>query len=179
MSTGGFSRSRLDRLHHVMAGYIERKEVPGLVLLLSRRGEVYVDAIGTQAIDGGNLVGHDTIFRIASLSKPVVAVAALILVEECKLRLSSTSRWTGSCPSWPGKVLNASMGRPRRYGARRPADHLRDLLTFRMGFGVIMIPPGTYPIQRAAVEQGIRMGPPRPQEQPPPTIGCGGSASSP
>jgi CubicO group peptidase (beta-lactamase class C family) len=37
-----------------------------------------------------------------------------------------------------------------------------------MGFGVVMVPPETYPIQRAAVQRGIRMGPPRPQEQPAP-----------
>ena len=47
MSTAGLSRVRLARMHEVMAGYVERGEVPGLVTLVSRRGEVHVDVIGT------------------------------------------------------------------------------------------------------------------------------------
>lgn len=45
---------------------------------------------------------------------------------------------------------------------------IRDLLTFTWGFGVPMVPPGTWPIQRAAVALGIRLGPPHPQQQPAP-----------
>ena len=54
MSTGGLSRARLGRLHDVMAGYVERGELPGLVTLVSRRGEVHVDAIGTMSVGGGD-----------------------------------------------------------------------------------------------------------------------------
>jgi hypothetical protein len=46
MSAGGLSKARLDRMHDVMAGYVERGEVPGLVTLISRRGETHIDAIG-------------------------------------------------------------------------------------------------------------------------------------
>jgi hypothetical protein len=58
MRTGGFSRSRLDRMHEVMTGYVKRGELPGLVLLLSRRGEVHVrenmaGAVGRFGWDGG------------------------------------------------------------------------------------------------------------------------------
>jgi CubicO group peptidase (beta-lactamase class C family) len=87
MSTGGFSRSRLALLHDVMAAYVKRGDMPGIVLGLSRRDAVHVDVIGTLAIGGRDPMRRDSIFRIASLSKPVVAVATLILVEECKLRL--------------------------------------------------------------------------------------------
>ena len=48
-NTGGLSRARLGRMHDVMAGYVERGEVPGIVTLVSRRGEVHVDAIGKQS----------------------------------------------------------------------------------------------------------------------------------
>ncbi|HEY5316154.1 MAG TPA: hypothetical protein VIK18_26740 [Pirellulales bacterium] len=44
MSTGRFEKSRLARLHEVMSGYVQRGEVPGLVLLASRHGEVHVDS---------------------------------------------------------------------------------------------------------------------------------------
>ena len=48
------SKARLGRMHYVMAGYIERGDVPGIVTLVSRRGEVHVDAIGTKAAAGGD-----------------------------------------------------------------------------------------------------------------------------
>jgi len=87
MSSAGLSKTRLGRLREVMAGFVERGEVPGLVALISRRGEIHVEALGTKALDGGDPVERDTIFRIASMTKPITAGAAMILVEECKLRL--------------------------------------------------------------------------------------------
>ncbi|HEX3450805.1 MAG TPA: serine hydrolase domain-containing protein [Isosphaeraceae bacterium] len=87
MSSGGLSKARLSRLHDVMAGYVERGELPGIVSPVSRRGEVHVDAVGMQAIGGKIPMRRDTIFRIASMTKPITAAAAMILVEECKLRL--------------------------------------------------------------------------------------------
>jgi CubicO group peptidase (beta-lactamase class C family) len=73
MSGSGLSKARLDRMHDVMAGHVERGGVPGLVTLVSRRGEVRVDAIGTKAVGGRDPMRRDTIFRIASLTKPIVA----------------------------------------------------------------------------------------------------------
>ena len=94
MSIGGLSRARLARMHDVMAGYVGRGEVPGIVTLVSRRGEVHVDAIGMKALGGSDPMRRDTIFRIASLTKPITAAAAMILVEECKLRLDEpVDRW--------------------------------------------------------------------------------------
>jgi CubicO group peptidase (beta-lactamase class C family) len=94
MSSAAFSKARLDRMHAVMAGHVERGNVTGIVTLVSRRGEVHVDALGTMAFDGDAPMQRDTIFRIASISKPIVAVAAMILVEECRLRLDDpVDRW--------------------------------------------------------------------------------------
>ena len=84
--TGGLSKVRLGRMHDVMAGYVQRGDVPGMVTLVSRRGEVHIDAIGMKAI-GRDPMQRDTIFRIASMTKPITAVAAMILVEGCKVRL--------------------------------------------------------------------------------------------
>ena len=83
ISTAGLSRARLGRMHDVMAGYVERGELPGLVTLVSRRGEVHVDAMGTMAIADPAPMRCDTIFRISSMTKPITAVATMILVEEC------------------------------------------------------------------------------------------------
>src|SRR2546423_11651809 len=86
MSTGGLSRVRLGRMHNIMAGYVERGDVPGLVTLVSRRGEVHVDVIGAQAIEDSTPMRRDRIFRISSTTKPITAAAPLIMVADCKLR---------------------------------------------------------------------------------------------
>ena len=87
MSNGAFSKARLARMHDVMAGHVASGRMPGLVTLVSRRGETHVDAIGTLAFGASAPMRRDTIFRIASLTKPITAAAAMILVEEGKLRL--------------------------------------------------------------------------------------------
>jgi len=108
--SGGFSKARLGRMHDVMAGHVERGAVPGLVTLVSRHGEVHVDAIGMKAAGGSDPMRRDTIFRIASMTKPVTAAAAMILVEECKLRLDEPS--TDGCQNWRiEKSSSASIAR--------------------------------------------------------------------
>jgi CubicO group peptidase (beta-lactamase class C family) len=95
LTTGAseFSKTRLDRLHEVMAGHVERGDMPGLVTLVSHHGEVHVDAIGRLAFDGSPMA-RDTIFRITSMTKPITAVAAMILVEDGKLKLDEpVDRW--------------------------------------------------------------------------------------
>ncbi len=84
---GGFSKARLGRMHEVLASSVERGEVVGVVSLLSRRGEVHVDNIGYQDRVRQDQIRRDTIFRIASMTKPITAAAAMILVEECKVGL--------------------------------------------------------------------------------------------
>ena len=94
-------------------------------------------------------------------------MAALILVEECKLRLDEPV--DRLLPELADRKVLKRIDGPidDTVPANRPIT-LRDLLTFRMGFGVVMVPPGTYPIQKAAAQERIRMGPPHPQEQPSP-----------
>src|SRR5947208_8174193 len=149
MSTGGLSKARLSRMHNVMAGYVERGEMPGLVTLVSRRGEVHVDAIGMKAVGGREPMRRDTIFRIASLSKPITAAAAMILVEESKLRLDEpVDRLLPELAN--RRVLRRLDGPLDDTVPARRSITLRDLLTFRMGFGLIWGPQDAYPIQRAA-----------------------------
>jgi CubicO group peptidase (beta-lactamase class C family) len=135
-------------MHDVMAEYVERGDVPGIVTLVSRRGETHVDAIGTKAVGGGDPMRRDTIFRIASLTKPIAAAAAMILVEECKLRLDEPV--DRLLPELAGRqVLQRLDGLlDDTVPAQRPIT-VRDVLTFRMGYGIVMAPPDTYPIQTA------------------------------
>src|SRR5258708_10976197 len=94
MKTGSLSRARLGRLRTIMTGYVERGEVPGIVTGVSRHGEVHVDVVGNQSLDGPDPMRRDTICRIASMSKPITAAATMILAEECKLRLDdAVQKW--------------------------------------------------------------------------------------
>src|SRR5213592_4332760 len=160
------SRAKLRRTHDVMAGYVERGEVPGVVTLISRHGEVHVDAIGAKSI-GGDPVRRDTIFRISSMTKPIIAVATMILVEECKVRLDEpVDRWLPELAE--RKVLKRLEGPlDDTVPANRPIT-TRDLLTFRMGFGQMMAPPDAYPILKSANALQIGMGPPNPSAMPAP-----------
>src|SRR5919107_4366536 len=153
MSTGEFAEARLDRMHDVMAGHIEGGVVPGIVTLVSRRGETHVDAIGTKAFGGSDLMRRDTIFRVASVTKPIVAAAAMILVEECTLRLDEpVDRWL---PELADRRVLRAVDSPLddTVPANRPIT-LRDLLTFRLGIGAVMVFPPRYPIQQAIAEAG-------------------------
>ena len=165
MSTGGLSKARLGRMHDVMAGHVERGAVPGLVTLVSRRGEVHVDAIGMKVAGGTDPMRRDTLFRIASVTKPVTAAAAMILVEECKLRLDEpVDRWL---PELADRKVLKRIDSPLNdtVPAKRPIT-LRDLLTFRLGLGAVMAPPDTYPIQKAMAEAGVAPGPNMPSHGP-------------
>jgi CubicO group peptidase (beta-lactamase class C family) len=167
MKTGGLSRARLDRLRKSMTGYVERGEVPGIVTLVSRHGEVHVDAVGNQLLDGPDLMLRDTICRIASMSKPITAVATMILAEECKLRLDdAVEKWL---PELADRKVLKRIDAPldETVPAQRPIT-VRDLLTFTMGFGLLLTPT-EYPILKAANEQQIGMAPAsKPQEMPDP-----------
>jgi CubicO group peptidase (beta-lactamase class C family) len=167
LSRGGLSKARLGRMHEVMAGYVERGEVPGVVTLVSRRGEVHVDAVGIKAIGGADPMRRDTIFRIASMSKPVTAAAAMILVEECRLRLDEPV--DRLLPEMAHRQVLKRLDGPldETVPAHRPIT-VRDLLTYRMGFGIVMAPPGTYPIQQAADDLLLGQGMPRPHTPPMP-----------
>ena len=158
MRTEGLSRARLGRLHKSMMGYVERGEVPGIVTLVSRHGEVHVDAVGNTSLDGPDPMRRDTIFRIASMSKPIMAAATMILAEECKLRLDdAVEKWL---PELANRKVLKRIDAPldETVPARRPIT-VRDLLTFTMGFGLLFAPTGEYPILKAANELQIGMMP--------------------
>ena len=161
MSSGGMSRTRLARMHDVMARHVDSGEVPGLVTLISRHGDVHVDTIGTKAVGDGDPMRRDTIFRITSMTKPVTAVATMILIEECKLRLDEpVDRWL---PELAGRrVLRRLDGPLDDTVPAQRAITVRDLLTFSLGFGVIMTPSADFPIQKAVNEHRLCTGPPKP-----------------
>ena len=158
--------TRLSHLHEVMAGHIQRGTVPGLVTLIRQGNEIHVDALGVMTLDGSARMKRDTIFRIASMTKPIVAAATMLLIEDGVLRLDEPV--DELLPELrERKVLRRPDGPlDDTVPAKRPI-RVRDLLTLRMGFGFLMTPHET-PIQQAASERQVWPGPPSPQHRPAP-----------
>ena len=157
------SKEGLARLHDSMAAHVAAGRMPGLVALVACGGEVHVDAIGSPSFASDAAMARDAIFRIASLTKPVTAAATMSLVEEGVLRLGEPV--DELLPELAGRrVLRAIDAElDDTVPASRPIT-LEDLLSFRLGFGSVMVPPGSYPIQRAEAELGLQSigGPPWP-----------------
>ena len=76
----------LRRLESIMGGHVARGSVPGLVALVSQGDATHVIVDGRMSLDGSEPMRRDSIFRIASMTKPITAIAALMLVEAGKLR---------------------------------------------------------------------------------------------
>jgi CubicO group peptidase (beta-lactamase class C family) len=148
MNPTGLSKSRLERMHHVLSGYVERKALPGLVALVCHHDDAHVETLGTMSFGLPAPMKRDTIFRIASITKPITAVAAMILVEECKIRLDdSIEQWLPELVN--RRVLKSISSDLDDTVPALRAITVRDLLTYCMGFGSVMAMPGTYPIQQS------------------------------
>jgi CubicO group peptidase (beta-lactamase class C family) len=85
----GFQSSRLKRLSDRLEEGVKNNELPGAVVLIARNGKlVMFDSFGFRDREAKVPMTNDTIFRIASMTKPIVTVAAMILVEEGKLSVA-------------------------------------------------------------------------------------------
>ncbi|MEU6777943.1 serine hydrolase domain-containing protein [Nonomuraea angiospora] len=152
-SNGGFSEAGLRRLREVLARHVESGKIPGLVALVGRGDETHVEAIGTMRHDGGAPMRRDTIFRMASTSKPVSIAAAMVLLDECRLRLDDVvDAWL---PELADRQVLKRVDGPLddTVPARRPIT-VRDVLTSTFGLGMDMTALGT-PILNAIFERGL------------------------
>jgi CubicO group peptidase (beta-lactamase class C family) len=83
MSVAGFDEARLGRIDRHFGRYVEDGRLPGWLLLISRGGKVvYLSTRGHRDVAAGLAVEADTLFRIYSMTKPITAVAAMMLYEE-------------------------------------------------------------------------------------------------
>ena len=166
MSNAGptFTKDGLARFDAAMTWHAAEGGVPGLVAGISRHGERHIHAAGAPTL-GSATIGPDAIFRIASITKPVTAVATMILVEEGRLGLDAPIN----------DLLPELADRPAlRTIASEPDDTVpairpvttRDLLTFTGGDGYLAAPPGTYPVQAAIDEAGMAPQAPMPRGEP-------------
>jgi len=177
----GLTSEGLDRLHHTVVEHVGDERVPGLVALVSRGDQVHVEAEGSLSI-GGAPVARDSLFRIASTTKPITAATTLALADEGLLRLDE-----------PVDVLLPELA--DRQVLRRvdgplddtvPSDRAittRDLLTFTFGFGMVMeMFTARQPLPVVAAADALQLGtfgPPAPDTQPDPDIWIAGLGSLP
>ncbi|MGK5675723.1 serine hydrolase domain-containing protein [Micromonospora sp. URMC 106] len=163
-SNSGFSAAGLRTLRDVLTRHVESGRIPGLVALVSRGGQTHVEAVGTMRHDGGPPMRRDTIFRMASTSKPVSVAAAMVLLDECRLRLDDpVQQWL---PELADRRVLTRVDGPLddTVPARRPIT-VRDLLTSTFGLGMDMTALGT-PIMNAIFEQGLTPNLPEPMPEP-------------
>jgi CubicO group peptidase (beta-lactamase class C family) len=86
--TLGFIPERLERLTAIMTRQVEEKKAPGVSMLIARHGRIaYRESVGSLR-PGGPAMTDDAIFRIYSMTKPIVSVAAMMLVEEGRLLIT-------------------------------------------------------------------------------------------
>src|SRR5947209_2149730 len=159
----------LDRLHAAMAARVERKEMPGLVTLVARGDEVHVDAIGAKAFGSPEPMRRDTLFRITSMTKPILATATMLLVEDGTLALDDpVDRWL---PELADRQVLRHIDGPLddTVTAHRPIT-VDDLLTLRLGFGLLTEPSfdPPFPIVEAARALQLVLGEPDPRTPHPP-----------
>jgi CubicO group peptidase (beta-lactamase class C family) len=166
----GFTAEGLDQLDSVIARHVGDDKVPGLAALVARGEQVHVQARGSLSI-GGPPVARDSLFRIASTTKPIAAATAMALVEEGLIGLDD-----------PVDELLPELASPRVL--RTPGGPLDDtapavrpitarhLLTFTFGFGMfteMFMSPTPWPVIAAANELPLgTLGPPAPDVQPDP-----------
>ena len=85
----GMSAERLDRITAMSQRYVDADQLAGVVTLVARGGKiVHFEAVGQRGVDDPTPLGKDDLFRIYSMSKPITAVAAMMLYEEGKFHMS-------------------------------------------------------------------------------------------
>jgi CubicO group peptidase (beta-lactamase class C family) len=148
----GISSERLDRLHAGMQAYVDRHEVGGIVTLIARDGKVVdVHTNGFQDAENHKPMQVDTIFRIASMTKPITSVAVMMLEEEGQLSL--TDPVSKYIPAFKGQRVAADGG--TTVPARREIT-IRDLLSHRSGLSYGFLNGG--PVGDAYRKEGVTDG---------------------
>jgi CubicO group peptidase (beta-lactamase class C family) len=155
----GVSKEKLGRIHDALQESIADGKLAGTVVLVARKGKlIYADAAGFQDKDEGKPMALDSIFRIYSMTKPLVSVAAMMLVEDGKIEL--TDPVSKFFPAFKGQQV--SVARPDGEFARMtyttvPADReiiVQDLLrhTAGLAYGEITL---NAPVKDAYTKAGL------------------------
>src|SRR3954451_3751622 len=166
MSSAAASRHvRVSDLQSLVQSFVDAGDAQGVVALVARGDDVDLVAAGSLDLDGRAPMTPDTIFRVASITKPITAAAVLLLVEEGALALDDQiARWLPELAS-PVVVRTPSSRVDDVVPAARPIT-ARDLLTFRAGWGF----PSDFSLPAVQpLFTDLRQGPPS-DDVPPPDV---------
>lgn len=154
---GALSTDALKALQATMDAHVAEGFLPGATWLIHHKGETHMGTAGTFELGGGRPMARDTIFRVASITKPVTAALAMMLVEEGKLSLDGPV--DALLPELANRQVLKRIDGPldETVPAAGPIT-LRHLLTMTFGLGAIMLFPEEYPIQLAMRETGLAPG---------------------
>lgn len=130
----GMSSRRLQRLNTVLENYVENKQLPGVVVMISRRGKiVHTAAVGYRDYETKEPIGESTIFRIASQTKAIVSVGIMSLLEQGKLLLDDP---VGNyIPEFNATTVAVKDGDSYKVVPANRKITVRDLLTHTAGIG--------------------------------------------
>jgi CubicO group peptidase (beta-lactamase class C family) len=164
----GLSAAGLERLAEVAASHVGPDRVPGLVALVASGDDVHVEVLGCLSIDGPP-VQRNSLFRIASTTKPMTGAVTMALVDDGLLALEEPV--TRLLPELGSRRVLRRMDGPidDTVAAEREIT-VRDLLTFTFGFGMhveMFTAPTPWPIVVATTQaQLATIGPPDPKTPP-------------
>jgi CubicO group peptidase (beta-lactamase class C family) len=161
-----WSKQGLVRLDELVGRHVGPADIPGAAWVVARDGEVHVGTAGT--LDGSTPVRRDSIFRIASMSKPVTAALVLALAEDGVLRLDDPlDRWLPEVADRQVMVDPSGSVDDTVPAVRQPTVH--DALTFRLGWGLDFANWDGQTLPSLMAEAlGLELGPPQPAKTPPP-----------
>jgi CubicO group peptidase (beta-lactamase class C family) len=159
-----------ERLREVAERHVGDAQVPGLVALVAHGADVHAEALGSLAV-GGPQIARDSLFRISSMTKPITAAATLAVIDEGLVGLDeSVQRLLSELGE--RRVLRRMDGPLDDTVAAKRAITTRDLLTFTLGFGMVMemfMSPTPWPVVAASEVLCLAtIGPPNPDVQPDP-----------
>ena len=179
--TGNLTAAGKDRLRAVAEQHVGNGDVPGLVALVASGDEVFAEPFGTLSIGGGP-VQRDSLFRIASMTKPVTGAATMALIEEGLIGLDEpVDRLVPELSD--RRVLRDMSGSLDDTVPAERAITTRDLLTFTFGFGFtveMFMAAEPFPVVVASDKAGLStIGPPDPDVQPDPDTWIAGLGSLP
>ena len=149
----------MSNLHDILQTYVGNGSVPGAVGLMARGDRVEVAAAGSADVDGTTPMARNSIFRIASITKPITAAAVMMLVEDGRIALEDPVRqWLPELAS-PAVVRTPASPVDDVVPAVRPIT-VADLLTFRAGYGF----PSDFSLPAVGLLfSELKQGPPQPQ----------------
>jgi CubicO group peptidase (beta-lactamase class C family) len=122
------------KLHDILQASVDDGSVPGAVALIATGDDVEVAVAGSVDTDGSAPMARDTMFRVASITKPITAAAVMMLVDDGRLRLDDpVAQWLPELAA-PSVVRTPQSPVDDVVPANRPIT-VRDLLTFQAGYG--------------------------------------------